>query len=255
MICNNCGIRGHISRDCHKPIRSYGVILIVNIDTEPKVVYVNRKDSVCYTDLVRGRYDIKNVILVEKLLERITIEEFNKLKCNDFEKIWKDLWLVDEIEYNYEYKNCLQKYKKLLEIIDIYNDCSRVNDTEWEIPKGKQNRNESYFVAATRELEEETNIHKNDYYIIENISPITETFVGEDNVKYQNIYYIGICNTIENLKINIKNKNQITEIKEIGIFTESEALQKIRDYNISKKECINQIYNFINSYSKDLILK
>jgi len=130
-----------------------------------------------------------------------------------------------------------------------------VNDTEWEIPKGKQNRNESYFVAATRELQEETNIHKNDYYIIENISPFTETFVGEDNVKYQNIYYLGICNTIKNLKINIKNKNQITEIKDIGIFTESEALQKIRDYNISKKECINQIYNFIDSYSKDLILK
>jgi len=255
MICNNCGIRGHISRDCHKPIRSYGVILIVNIDTEPKLVYVNRKDSVCYADLVRGRYDIRNYILLENLLTRITIDEFNKLKCNDFEQIWKDLWLVEEIDYNYEYKNSLHKYTELLKIINIYNDYKRVIETEWELPKGKQNRNESYHDAAFRELEEETNINKDDYEIIENISPIIETFVGEDNVKYQNIYYVGICNETKNLKINKDNKNQINEIKNIGIFTKSEALQKIRDYNISKIECIHTIYNFINTYKKDLILK
>jgi len=255
MICNNCGIRGHISRDCHKPIRSYGVILLINIDINPKIVLVNRKDSVCYTDLVRGRYDIKNVILVEKLLERITIEEFIKLKSNDFEKIWKDLWLISGVDYNYEYNNSLNRYTELLKIINTYSDYSRVNDTEWEIPKGKQNRNEPYHIAAMRELEEETNIHKEDYNIIENISPIIENFVGEDNVKYQNIYYIGICNETKNLKINKDNKHQINEIKNIGIFTKLEALDKIRDYNISKTKCINDVYKFIDLYKKDLILK
>ena len=58
MICNNCGMRGHMSRDCNKPIRSYGVILLKDIEKESKIVLINRKDSVCYIDIVRGRYNI-----------------------------------------------------------------------------------------------------------------------------------------------------------------------------------------------------
>ena len=60
MICNNCGIRGHISRNCTKPIRSYGVLLLKDIEKEAKLVLINRKDSICYIDIVRGRYNISN---------------------------------------------------------------------------------------------------------------------------------------------------------------------------------------------------
>ena len=97
MICNNCGVCGHISRNCKKPIRSYGVILIKDINDDAQIVLINRKDSICYIDLVRGRYDINNDITLRVLFSRITIDEYNKLRNESFEKIWKDLWIINYI--------------------------------------------------------------------------------------------------------------------------------------------------------------
>ena len=48
MYCNNCGKKGHISRNCSEPITSYGVLLLTDIETIPKIVMIQRKDSLCY---------------------------------------------------------------------------------------------------------------------------------------------------------------------------------------------------------------
>ena len=45
MICNNCGIMGHISRNCLKPIRSYGVILLKDVEEDAKIILINRKQN------------------------------------------------------------------------------------------------------------------------------------------------------------------------------------------------------------------
>ena len=54
--CNNCGKLGHISKNCDKPITSYGVILY-NIDENNvhKIIMINRKDSLCYIEFIRGK--------------------------------------------------------------------------------------------------------------------------------------------------------------------------------------------------------
>ena len=40
MYCNNCGRKGHISKNCNEPITSYGVLLISFIDEEPKIIMI-----------------------------------------------------------------------------------------------------------------------------------------------------------------------------------------------------------------------
>lgn len=255
MICNNCGMYGHISRNCNKPIRSYGVILIKDIEKESKIVLINRKDSVCYIDIVRGRYDIDNYDKLKLLFSRITINEYNKLINYTFENIWKEMWLISTIIYNNEFINSKYLYLNLCKIIDKFKDLPIYKETEWEIPKGKQNKNELYHVAAKRELEEETNINKEDYELIINISSINEKFIGEDDIEYENIYYIGICKNDVNIKINKENIDQINEIKNIGLYSKNESLQKIRHYNISKINIINKVFTFIDKYKNHLILK
>ena len=64
----------------------------------------------------------------------------------------------------------------------------KYSDTEWEFPKGKKKLGETYLEAAERELQEESGIKKGDYNIIKNIHQIQETFTGENNVNYKNIY-------------------------------------------------------------------
>ena len=54
MYCNNCGKQGHISRNCKLPITSYGVLLLLNEEI-PKIVMVQRKDSLCYIEILRGK--------------------------------------------------------------------------------------------------------------------------------------------------------------------------------------------------------
>ena len=101
----------------------------------------------------------------------------------------------------------------------------------------------------------ETNIKNKDYDIIINFKPLIETFIGENNVIYENMYYIGICKNILNIKIDRDNRNQVIEVKNVELMTEKECLDNIRDYNISKKEIIIDIYNFIKEYKKDFLLK
>ena len=63
MFCNNCGKLGHMSKECDKPITSYGVLLIVDIDKIPKIIMIQRKDSICYIELIRGKYNIDGELL------------------------------------------------------------------------------------------------------------------------------------------------------------------------------------------------
>ena len=88
--CNNCGKRGHISRYCNEPITSYGVLLIKDTD-DPKIIMIQRKDSLCYIEIIRGKYDIYDTKKIRILLDRITNEELNNIKNENFDVLWKKL--------------------------------------------------------------------------------------------------------------------------------------------------------------------
>jgi len=260
MYCNNCGKQGHISRDCKIPITSYGVLLLLNEEI-PKIAMIQRKDSLCYIEILRGKYDIYNITKLKLLLNRISKTELENIKNLDFDTLWKNLWLIKDIKetkYMNEYNNSKILFQNMINDIEIrdYLDLlvSEYETSEWEFPKGKKNKNEINHVCARRELEEETNIKSEDYEIIQNISPIVENFVGENDVNYRNIYYIGMCKNIENIKINPDNKNQINEIKDVILLTEDESIKKIRKYNTTKYKLIQLIFNFVRNYKKELII-
>ena len=48
LICNNCGLRGHVYKDCKAPITSYGNIIYKLVDSIPYILMIQRKDSLCY---------------------------------------------------------------------------------------------------------------------------------------------------------------------------------------------------------------
>ena len=145
MYCNNCGRKGHISRNCNEPITSYGVLLLVDIETIPKIVMIQRKDSLCYIEIIRGKYDIYNTKKLKLLLDRISQNELDNIKNLDFDILWKHLWLIEDIketkymkEYNIS-KNLYNKLKYDIEINDYLKDkISEFKMSEWEFPKGKK---------------------------------------------------------------------------------------------------------------------
>ena len=259
--CNNCGKQGHISRNCNKPITSYGVLLFSEKDDLPKVAMIQRKDSLCYIEIIRGKYNIYDLENIKLLLNRISKTELENIKNIDFDILWKQLWLLNDIKetkYMKEYynsKKLFEEFKLNTDIIEILKNIeSKYDESEWEFPKGKKDRGEKNFECAKRELEEETNIKSDDYDLIENISPVIENFLGENCVNYRNIYYIGICKNLENIKINPENLNQINEVNDVRLVTINEAVNLIRDYNTTKFKIINNIFQFINKYKNDFLI-
>lgn len=225
---------------------SYGVILIKLDKYEKKILMINRKNSLCYIDFMRGKYKMNNLDYVNKLISRMSNSEIINIKTNNFDNLWKSLWNIQDDNYKNK-KEYIISHNKFLKIKPFLNYNVGFSDSEWEIPKGKRKKHETNKDAACRELEEETNIKSDDYKIIENIVPLIEKFKGEDNNNYTNIYYFGICNNDSNIFFNKDNIDQINEIKDLGFLSEEDAINKIRDYSFSKKKIILDTFEFINN--------
>ena len=120
------------------------------------------------------------------------------------------------------------------------------NGPEWGFPKGRRNINENNKNCAIREFCEETNLDKNDFKINNNIYPMSEIFVGSNNVRYKHIYYIAESNNIE-IDISDKNIFQKNEISKIGWFSYTDAINLFRTYNIEKKNLLTKLEKILNN--------
>jgi len=264
--CNNCGLKGHLYKECLNPVMSFGHI-IFNKDNN-KILMIQRKDSLCYIEFLRGKYDIYNIKYIQILIDKFSIKEKDYIKDYSFDNLWKKLWFIDDIDdidQNYKNKNDYIKGKekfnklkngffynkfKIFINFDYFIHKSKTNylDSEWEFPKGRRNKKESNVECAKREFNEETNYNKNDYQLIDNIIPFEEEYISENKIKYKHIYYIGfLINKNKEVKIDFSNANQYKEVKDIKWLNKEESLDKIRNYHHTRRKIINQIYNFIDN--------
>ena len=69
QYCNNCGNFGHIYRECRHPILSYGIISYhVDVENVPRIVMIERKDSLSFIEFIRGKYkNATNITYIELL--------------------------------------------------------------------------------------------------------------------------------------------------------------------------------------------
>ena len=230
---------------------SYGVILFKLEKDKNKILMINRKDSLCYIDFIRGKYKLGNTEYIKKLISRMSNKEINNIKTKTFQDLWIHLWnITDKLKKNKEYKLSEKKFNRVKNLDILEN--TNYNNSEWEFPKGKKNNRENNKQAAQRELEEETNIFKNDYKIINNIIPITEIIKAENNLLYKNIYYIGICLNDSNIFINSSNIDQTNEIKDVKFLNKENSIKSIRDYNSSKIDIINKTFDLINNLNLEI---
>ena len=123
----------------------------------------------------------------------------------------------------------------------INKSTSSWNNPEWGFPKGRRNLKERDLDCAVREFEEETDISKDDIYVLKCIDPLNEDFIGSNKKIYRHIYYISkLINNIGEPSINKEKKIQMIEIGDIQWLTLSEALKKIRCYNKEKKNILRE---------------
>ena len=291
--CLNCGKLGHQFKSCYEPIISYGIICfninsILNITNkkienffynkfidindfnfnninniklipeyynEIKILMIRRKHSLNYIEFVRGKYQV-NKDNITSLFKLMTINENHKIKTNTFDELWNEIWIKTAKNkiYQKEYNISKNKFNKLKDnnFFDIDENISSFHEAEWGFPKGRRNPNEKNLTCALREFNEETNIDVNDIHLLERTTYLEEEYNGTDFIKYKHIYYLA--SSENEVELNINNNNQLYEIGDIGWFTISEAINKIRSYHNTKIILLNKIYFFIINLLVDLQL-
>jgi 8-oxo-dGTP pyrophosphatase MutT (NUDIX family) len=203
---------------------------------------VNRRNSLNYIDFIRGKYDIQDTNKINHMCSLMSKNEIDMIKNNDFNSLWYNLWLKNAYKKKYLEEMNLSKIKfnHLRETNVLDNIISEYNSTEWEIPKGRKNSNETNLQCAIREFKEETSLSNKNYTVVSCIDPIHDIFMGTNNKEYKHIFYTAILDE-EEVDINYKNN----EIQEIKWCKWSDLNHLIRPYNNNKINILTNIFLFI----------
>jgi 8-oxo-dGTP pyrophosphatase MutT (NUDIX family) len=276
IYCVNCGEKGHVVKDCNGPITSFGIISFKIVESEKDEMYdknnklqeilstvainnskkypktkflmIQRKDTMGFTDFVRGKYsedenELKNILPI--FLNEMTYIEKNNLLTKSFDEIWKTLWVNHDSKcFKNEYEFAYRRFQKLNIPQLIKESQSSFGFQEFGFPKGRRNMKETNIACAEREFFEETGYDKSCYDFIKNYPTIQEEFIGTNGVKYRHIYYlVKMKDRVPPPKIDYKNKIQTGEVQNIGWFSYEECMSIIRPYDTAKKRVVKKVYD------------
>jgi len=260
QCCRNCGLNGHLYKDCPHPIMSFGIICYKIINNEIKYIMIQRKDSLSFMEFVRGKYNIEDDKYIIKLIEYMTDSEKKLLLTNSFEHIWNYTWCQinqGTFKHTKEYIESKNKFDIIITDSNIKNilsvkNCNNNNESEqeWGFPKGRKKLREADIDCAVREFCEETQLNNNDIEIDKNIIPFQEIFFGTNNILYKHVYYIAkIIN--DNAEIQLDNTciEQIREIRSLKWFSNEEVLNHIKNHNTERIKIFKKAHSIINNKS------
>jgi 8-oxo-dGTP pyrophosphatase MutT (NUDIX family) len=260
QTCRNCGINGHLYKDCIHPIMSFGIICykICN-NNEIKYLMIQRKDSLSFMEFIRGKYNVSDSMYIHQLISAMTLNEKNLLIKKSFDEIWNYAWYQSNssnIKHTTEYIESKSKFEYLYNnniLTNIVNNVVHIIDQEqeWGFPKGRRKLKESDIDCAVREFCEETRLSDTDIEIMKDITPFEEIFFGTNNVLYKHTYYIAkIKNNDISLSVDQSCLEQIREVRALNWFTYDNVVKHIKLYNIERHLIIQKTHTIISEHEK-----
>jgi len=238
--------------------------MVNHIKSKLKFLMICRKHSLSYIEIIQGNYNFRNdddIKYIMNIFNNMTINEINIIKNKDFDYIWNDLWVITENNnllkkkyiqsknrFNQLIKGIKNMENNIIDLDYIIENCKkRWIEPEWEFPKGRRKIKEIDIDCAIREFEEETNFSSNDYEIL-GLNPISEIFMGNNNINYKYTYFFSQSLKNNNPNINTDNFYQQIEISDIKWLSYDEAYNKIRSYSTERKNILNKFFNLIYYY-------
>jgi|TARA_Y100000389_G_C17450962_1_gene514772 8-oxo-dGTP pyrophosphatase MutT (NUDIX family) len=262
QTCRNCGLNGHLYKDCIHPIMSFGIICYKIENNNIKYLMIQRKDSLSFMEFIRGKYETNNVDYISQLINNMTKEEKKLLEKKDFESIWNYAWSqphTSNIKNTSEYMESKRKYLLLINnnILNELIDKSKNNryEQEWGFPKGRRKLKESAIDCAIREFCEETRLNKKDFDIKYEFGNFEEIFYGTNNILYKHVYYVAKINN-DNIKLELDYNcvEQVREIRALVWYSFNEVLNKIKKKNVERIDLFKLTDNLINEKENNIIL-
>jgi 8-oxo-dGTP pyrophosphatase MutT (NUDIX family) len=272
---------------CSEPVSSYGVLVFrwtsstnqwlqhteLCKDTSnstgitslvPQVLMIQRKDSLGFMDIMRGKYKVNEPDYIKKQLRGMTLAEREKLETMEFEEIWHQLWGSDtESSQRYAHDRIVsrQKLAELRAGVELPNGTSYTlsdllrqepsfyETPEWGFPKGRRDPHESDIQCAFRELREETSIQEGELWKVTNVAPLIEQFHGSNGVHYRHSYYVAQYTGGRIITFNALNSEMAREIGNLAWKTIDEAISLLRPENPEKREVLTKMRVLLETYS------
>jgi len=287
QLCTNCGQLGHAYRACLSPVTSYGMILfrvkanwnqaqvllqnpnsINGLDNyQPAIEYllIQRRDSIGFVDLMRGKYKLQDVEYIRKQLLGTTQAERKRLLTVPFEELWSELWGISTDQQGQSYRSEKEFSRMKMDTLragyvheatgETVSLATMIESTpcmwsvpEWGFPKGRRDFRETDFQCALREVKEETGLLENEICPIRNLHPIQESFFGSNNIHYCHKYFIAYVSSQEDVLMDMTNEHMSREVGNIGWFSLENALSIIRPENVEKREILLKASSLLRNY-------
>ena len=251
MYCNNCGGKGHLFRTCKDPVLSCGILLL-NTPTMPvdwnqtSILMIRRKDSMSFAEFMRGKYDPKDIPYVSTLIKNMTLKEQALVATESFESLWKTLWGEDRSSS--DFPTSRERFYTLDRVALMKDNLSEYTEPEWGFPKGRRMRGETDLACAVREFNEETNVPREAYIVLNNLI-LEETFTGLNGIRYKHVYYIALLKKPELINLNQRfTPMQRREISGIAWKTFPEAQNLIRPHHVERMSMLNQLRSVTETF-------
>jgi ADP-ribose pyrophosphatase YjhB (NUDIX family) len=195
--CSNCGKTGHFFRECREPITSLGIIAFRRPAAAGVIQWllIRRRVSIGYIEIMRGKYEPRDVTGIQVLVDQATVSERQRLLTGSFPNLWRELWNGPITRrYNQEYEQARAKFEVIRDRGALAS-CCRLSTTtwvepEWGFPKGRRSTMETELTCALRETEEEAGVDRADLRVLEG-APIAEEYRGSNGINYRHRYWIA----------------------------------------------------------------
>lgn len=230
-----------------------------NAVTSPRLLLVQRKDTMGYVEVIRGRYFItrryrgnicpvcaeSQEALLQTLFSQLTSVERDNLASSSFRDLWANLWYNHQSRfYRHEFETAYRKFQTLdVRRYLAETGAARWDFTEFGLPKGRKTLSEDPVACAVREFCEETGYTRSDFALVEPLREFHEDFIGTNGIWYRHVYYLArMRDDTGSPVIDKANRQQVGEIKRALWLTQEQCRRVLRPYDTEKIKVIDQIF-------------
>lgn len=217
---------------------SSGLICISYYDNTYRVLTVKKKISYAYEYFIKSIHKKKTNKELTNLFKKMTFEEKNTLATFDINfilyRLFSDTDIIDKNK-SFIISNFTKYYNSYYNHTLIFNLLNTTSSSllEYDLPRGRVNKNEKLLETAIREFREETTLTKKNYRLFPQFR--ANINISDNNINYNYYYFLAyldnnILNKINKNNtnyINFYNKKQAEELSELRWLT----LEEFKFYN------------------------